>query len=304
MSTPQVYDAVIVGGGPAGLSAALVLGRCRRTVLLCDSGSYRNAASHAMHGYLTRDGTPPSELRALARRELAPYRTVTLRDVDVVDAALTAGRVGFIVTLDDGSVVSCRRLLLATGVRDRLPAVDGLAELYGRGVWHCPYCDGWEQRDRPLAAYGRGKRGVALVLELTLWSDDVVLCTDGAPLPQDALDRLARNRVGCRTAPVARLRGGPEGLAAVEFAHGTPLARAGLFFATEEVQRSPLPERLGCTFNEAGTVVTTENAATDVPGLYVAGDASRAAQMVVVAAAEGAQAAAGMNASILGEDLV
>lgn len=303
MSTPPTFDAVVVGGGPAGLSAALVLGRCRRTVLLCDSGSYRNDASHALHGYLTRDGTPPSELRAEARRELELYGTVTVRDVAVVDAAPTAGRVAFTVTLDDGSVASCRRLLLATGVRDRLPDVDGLADLYGRGVWHCPYCDGWEQRDRPLAAYGPGKRGVALALELTLWTDDVVLCTDGASLPRDALDRLERNGVGCRTEPVARLRGGPEGLVAIEFDHGTPLARSGLFFVTDEVPGSPLPERLGCTLNEEGSVATTENEATDIPGLYVAGDASKAAQMVIVAAAEGAQAAAGMNTSLLHEDL-
>lgn len=303
MRTPATFDAVVVGGGPAGLSAALVLGRCRRTVLLCDSGSYRNDASHALHGYLTREGTPPSVLRAHARRELEPYRTVTVRDVAVVDAAPTAGRVGFTVTLDDGSDVSCRRLLLATGVRDRLPDVDGLADLYGRGVWHCPYCDGWEQRDRPLAAYGQGKRGVALALELTLWTNDLVLCTDGASLPGDAVDRLARNGVGCRTEPVARLRGGPDGLVAVEFVHGRPLARAGLFFATEEVPGSPLAQRLGCTYNEQGTVATTENEATNVPGLYVAGDASKAAQMVVVAAAEGAQAAAGMNTSLLREDL-
>ncbi len=168
-------DVVIVGAGPAGLSAALMLGRCRRSVLVVDHGRNRNAASHALHGFLTRDGTPPAEFLRLAREELAQYATVELRAGEVVDAECRSD--SFCVTLASGEEVPSRKLLLATGVVDNLPEVPGFRELYGRSVFHCPYCDGWELRDQPLAIYGRGDRGVGVALELTAWSRDLVLCT-------------------------------------------------------------------------------------------------------------------------------
>jgi thioredoxin reductase len=147
------YDAVIVGGGPAGLSCALLLGRSCRTVLVCDSGEYRNAASHAMHGYLTRDGVDPREFLALAREELKQYR-VEYRACAVKDVE-TAGD-GFRVRLADGSDAEGRKLVLATGVADVIPPIEGMDQFYGRSVHHCPYCDGWEHRDQPIAIYGRG----------------------------------------------------------------------------------------------------------------------------------------------------
>src|SRR5512145_3259015 len=140
------YDVVIVGGGPAGLSAALMLGRCRRRVLVCDTGRPRNRASQSMHGYLTRDGVPPREFVAIAREQLKPYTTVELRDVEVADAECRDGR--FVVTLDGGAEIWSRKLLLATGVVDNLPDVAGIGDLYGRSVFHCPYCDAWELRDQ------------------------------------------------------------------------------------------------------------------------------------------------------------
>src|SRR5687768_7612451 len=146
------YDVLIVGGGPAGLSAALVLGRCRRRVLVCDAGRPRNAASHGLHGFLTRDGIKPSEFLEIARQQLRPYDTVELKQTEVTSARRLAN--GFELTLANGESVSARKLLLATGVVDELPALDGLPDFYGRSVFHCPYCDGWEVRDQPLAIYG------------------------------------------------------------------------------------------------------------------------------------------------------
>ncbi len=140
-----MYDAIVVGGGPAGLSAALLLGRSRRSVLVCDGGEARNAASHASHSFLTRDGTPPLELRRIGREQLSTYPAVQLTTAVVVDARAEDGH--FVAVLDDGQRVETRTLVLATGVRDELPAIDGLAALWGRGVFHCPYCDGWEVRD-------------------------------------------------------------------------------------------------------------------------------------------------------------
>ena len=298
-----MYDVLIVGAGPAGLSAALMLGRCRRSVLVCDTGRPRNAASQAMHGYLTRDGMAPLEFLARGRTELERYDTIEFRHVEVTGAECTPnGR--FQVTLASGERVQTRKLLLATGVVDNVPGIDGFKELYGRSVFHCPYCDGWEVRDAPLAIYGRGERGYGLALELTAWSRDLVLCTDG-PSGIDEADRgrLARNAVTVREDRVARLEGTDGILQHVVFDTGERLARRALFFTTGQSQRSDLSVQLGCVFNEKGTVRTGKYETTHLPGLYVAGDASRAVQWVVVAAAEGAEAAFAINSDLIREEL-
>jgi len=299
----SIYDVVIVGAGPAGLNAALILGRCRRSVLVCDNGRPRNAASRALHGYLTRDGMDPREFRSIGREELRPYETVELRDVAATDAQCEpSGQ--FRVTLADGAVVRSRKLLVATGVCDNVPEVPGIQELYGRSVFHCPYCDGWEVRDQPLAIYGRAHRGVGLALELTAWSRDLVLCTDGpAEIGDDDRARLARNGIAIREDRVSALEGRNGILERILFTAGAPLPRRALFFTAGQFQRSELAIRLGCEFNDKGTVRTGKYESTHLPGLYVAGDASRAVQWVIVAAAEGAEAAFAINTDLIQEDL-
>ena len=305
MASPPApaWDVVIVGAGPAGLSAALILGRCRRTVLVCDTGRPRNAASRALHGYLTRDGIDPADFLEMGRRELARYDTVELRHVEVTEASCREDK-QFDVTLADGTVVQSRKLLLATGVVDNLPEIDGFRELYGRSVFHCPYCDGWEIRDQPLAVYGRGDRGLGLSLELTAWSTDLTLCTDGpSEIAREDLDRLARNGITVREDRIARLEGEDGILLHVVFESGERFARRALFFTTGQFQRSDLSVRLGCAFNDKGTVRTGKYETTHLEGLYVAGDASRAVQWVVVAAAEGAEAAFAINTDLIKADV-
>jgi thioredoxin reductase len=299
-----MYDVVIVGAGPAGLSAALMLGRCRRAVLVCDTLRPRNAASHALHGYLTRDCTPPAEFLALGRKELERYDTVELRTAEVTAAECRPdGR--FDVTLLSGDLILTRKLLVATGVVDNLPDIPGFRELYGESVFHCPYCDGWEVRDQPLAIYGRGARGYGLALELTAWSRDLILCTDGpCELDDEQRGRLARNGIAVHEGRVAGLEGDGRALRHVAFDDGTRVARRALFFTTGQFQRSDLSVRLGCEFNDKGTVMTGKYETTHLPGLFVAGDASRAVQWVVVAAAEGAEAAFAINSALIQEDLV
>jgi thioredoxin reductase len=295
-------DVIIVGAGPAGLSAALVLARACRRVLVFDHGHPRNGSAEALHGYLTRDGVSPHDFRSMARDELARYEEVALHDVEVTDAAAIEG--GFQVTTLDGRTFCAKKLMLATGVVDHVPDIPGLKEMYGRSVFHCPYCDGYELRGQPLAVYGCDEKGYGLALELLGWSGDVVLVSDG-PCGIDAkgLARLAKQRIPVREEKVVRLEGPDGRLERIVFDSGEPLARRALFFTTGQTQRSHLAESLGCRFNEKGTVRTGPYETTHMHGLYVAGDASRAVQWVIVAAAEGAEAAYSINQDLIKESL-
>jgi thioredoxin reductase len=294
----DVLDAVIVGAGPAGLSAALILGRCRRRVLVVDDGRPRNRMSRAVHGFLTRDGIPPAELLQLGREQIARYRTVRIEQGHVRNAACAPD--GFLVYLADHRRFIARTLLLATGVIDRLPDRPGFEEFYGRGVHPCPYCDGWEVRDRPLAAYGRGSRVARLAVALTTWTDDVVVCTDGpSELSEEDIRELDARHVTVCTKRVEALEGDDDGLQAVRFVDGSRLSRAALFFALGIVQRSELAATLGCPVSEDHGAETDALSRTVVRGLFVAGDASRDVALAVVAAAEGAEAAFAMNKLLL-----
>jgi thioredoxin reductase len=297
-----MFDVIIVGAGPAGLSAALLLGRCRRNVLVCDSGQPRNQASRALHGFLTRDGTSPLELRRLGRDELVRYPNVRVRDVEVIDARCEPG--GFELVLRDGERLQTRMLLLATGRRDLVPDVPGFKRFYGRGVYHCPYCDGWEHRDQPIVVYGSGRLGAEIAREMLTWSSHLTLCTaTGAALAEEDRRRVGSVGIGIVDTPIATLEGDAKGmLKAVVFADGAVLPCQALFFCEECLpQRSALAERLGCDFDEQSSVVCKAHAATNVPGLYVAGNVRGGLHLAIMAAAEGAEAAIAVNEALLAQ---
>jgi thioredoxin reductase len=228
-----MYDAIIVGAGPAGLNAALILGRCRRKVLVCDEGQPRNGVSRGVNGFITREGVLPHEMRRIGREELRDYPTIEIRENTVVDDVAFCDGGGFEIVIENGDRERARKLLLAVGSEDRLPDIPGFAELYGHGVFNCPYCDGWEERDRPLAVYGRGKKAMNFALQLKVWSEDIVLCTDGeCGLEDHDRQRLARHGITLREEKVARLDGDDKSLTAIHFDHGEPLMRKALFFIT------------------------------------------------------------------------
>lgn len=295
-------DVAIVGGGPAGLSAALVLGRACRRVLLFDDGRYRNHAAAELHGFLSRDGIAPAALRAIARADLAKYESVRIVEAEVASARADDG--GFEVGLSDERVMRSRFLLLATGVTDNLPDIPGFAELFGRSVFHCPYCDGWELRGQPLAVYGCEQRAFGLALELTGWTSDIVICSDGqCGIPSGDIGQLERNGIRIMEQRIAGLEHEQGRLTRIAFADGSSLERSAIFFTTGQTQSSVLAKSLGCEFNDKGTVRTGPYETTSIPGLFVAGDASRSVQWVVVAAAEGAEAAYAINQQLIKEQL-
>jgi len=295
------YDVVIAGAGPAGCSAALVLGRACRRVLLCDTGTPRSWASKAMHAYLSRDGVHPQEFLAIGRREVRRYPGLRYLPWEVRAAQRVAR--GFAVSLGDGRRVRCRKLLIATGVFDIIPRIPGIDELFGHSVFQCPYCDGWEMRDRRVLVYGKRKRGFEMARALTAWTRDIVLCTDGASgYSAEERGLLDRNHIRLVEKHITALEGVRGRLRAVRFSKGERLLRDAMFFDTPSHSQSRLAESLGCRFGRNGGVLCGEYEATSVPGVFVAGNIIRDVQLSIVAAAEGARAAFGINRALTRED--
>ncbi|MFF3643552.1 NAD(P)/FAD-dependent oxidoreductase [Streptomyces sp. NPDC002564] len=301
----RAYDVVVVGGGAAGLSAALVLGRSRRRVLVVDAGEPRNAPAAHMQGYLSRDGMPPAEFLAEGRRELARYGVEVVRDR--VEEVTPDGAGEFGVSLADGGAVHARRVVVATGLVDRVPGVPGLAERWGRDVLHCPYCHGWEVRDQPFGVLASEPFHSHQALLVTQWSKDVTLFLHTVgDLPDAEWERLAAAGVQVVEGEVAGLEVGDDGLTGVRLADGRIVPRSVLFVAARPVPRDGLLTALGARLRDTPVgpyPAVDETGRTSVPGVWAVGNAAGPMEQVINAASAGHRAGTTINAELVMADI-
>ncbi|MFJ5177407.1 NAD(P)/FAD-dependent oxidoreductase [Streptomyces griseoviridis] len=302
----EQYEVIVVGGGTAGLSAGLVLGRSRRRTLVVDAGEPRNAPAAHLHGYLSRDGMAPDEFLAVGREEIARYGVELVRD-RAVDAERDGP--GFAVTLAGGRTVRGRALVVATGLKDELPRVPGLAERFGRDVLHCPYCHGWEVRDQPFGVLATGPLGVHQALMVSQWSKDVVFFPHQvaeAEFTDVDLRRLAAAGIDVVPGEVAGLEVTDDRLTGVRLADGTVHERSVLFAAPRPVPRGELLAKLGAELRETpfgAYPVIDERGLTTVPGLWAVGNAGGFAEQLINAASRGYRAGAAINGELLFADI-
>ena len=300
------YDVVVIGGGAAGLSAALVLTRARRRVAVVDAGQPRNAPAAHMQGFLGSDGLPPAELLAQGREEVAGYGghliTGTVTAISPCSVP-SGGRLRFRVTLADGLTLSARRILVTTGLRDDIPDIPGVHERWGRDLLHCPYCHGHEVRDQPLGVLGGSAEALAHAHLVRQWSDDVVLFTNGATLTADQREQLVARAIGIVDAPVVSLVVEEDRLTGIEVAYGHVVPRAAVFVRPRFVPHDTLLTGLGCTVHDNGWVAVDATGATSVRGVWAAGNAVNPRAQVITAAGEGSAAAIAVNNDLVEEDL-
>jgi thioredoxin reductase len=306
----NAYDVAVVGGGAAGLSAALVLARARRRVVVVDAGNPRNAPAAHMHGFLGSDGLPPAALLAAARAEVVGYGGVLVdarvRDVRPSAAGPVPGHPAFVVSLDDGAVLDARRVLVATGLRDDVPNLPGVAERWGRDLLHCPYCHGYEVRDQPLgvlAARGAVQDALAHTHLVRQWSDDVVFFANGETLASDQRLRLQARAVGVVDESVAGLVVVDDRLTGVGLESGQVVPRAAVFVRPRFVPQNALLVNLGCAVQSDGWTVTDPTGRTSLPGVWAAGNAVDPRAQVVTAAGQGSAAAIALNNDLVEEDV-
>lgn len=298
----MTYDCVIVGGGPAGLNAALVLGRARRNVVLLDNSQPRNAVTHASHGFITRDGVKPAEFRRIAYEEVLRYPSVEHQEAEVT--RIERDGEGFRLQTASGEEVRARKIILSSGLKEVLPEIEGAREFYGKSLFNCPFCDGWELRDQPLVAVSEYKDLFHKAKLLMNWSRDLVLCTNGkGTITDEERQELAARNIPVIDTPIASFAGRDGQLEEIIFEDGSRIARSGGFLSPAQVPQLALHEALGCEKNQMDGLVVDEMGQTTVPGVYAAGDAAYVMpSQLIFAAASGSRAGIGVHAHMTEED--
>ncbi|MYL55310.1 FAD-dependent oxidoreductase [Pontibacillus yanchengensis] len=296
------HDVVIVGGGPAGMSAALVLGRSRRKVLLIDAGKPRNAVTLHSHGFLTRDGITPKEFRDISIHQLMKYESVSIKG-DIVIRIEPEESI-FTIHTQSGSRYIGKKVIIATGMKDHLPSIPGLQEVYGKSVFPCPYCDGWEHRDEPLAVFGQGEKLVDFTKLIANWSKDLLVFTNGPTnWSVSDLEKLNTYNIDVIDGHIKEVSSTNGFLKSIILEDGEVFKRsAGFIMNVDATQSSTIPEMLGVPYNHHGGYETDPHGLTCVPGLYVIGDATHAFSGLVGAAGEGYEVGVSINHKLVEEE--
>lgn len=297
-------DVIIVGGGAAGLNAALVLGRARRRVLVIDEERPRNRVTHESHGFLSRDGISPSDFRRISREQILNYPSVSFES-DIV-SAVSGSNGDFRVVTESGNVFRSRKVLFATGMKDVLPAIEGLVEVYGTSAFVCPFCDGWELRDKKICVIGTNEMVFHLVKVLTGWTRDITLLTNGMELlTADQLNELERHNVWTSQDTIKQIESVHGAVKKITFQTEAAIDCEGIFFTPSLVQATSIPASLGCKMSDDGpftTIAIDQMGRTNVGGIYSAGDTATKFHQLVSAASSGATAAASIQLDLIEEE--
>ncbi|SER25363.1 Thioredoxin reductase [Gracilibacillus ureilyticus] len=298
----MILDCAIIGGGPAGLNASLVLGRARRNVILFDNNQARNSVTQESHGFITRDGVTPTEFRKLAQQDIHKYPSAEIVQ-STVDKIEKEKEGLFKISTRQEKVYYSKKVILAFGLRENLPNIEGLKDYYGKSVFSCPYCDGWELRDKPLVLFGESEHVVHMAKMIYQWSKDLIICTNGKQLiPEDEARLFKSKGLKIKEDRISHLSGSDGKLAKVFFEDGTELSRTGGFVTTELKQPNNLASSLGCKL-EGDLGITVDNLGrTNVEGIYAAGETSTGPAQLIISAGHGVRAAAGVNYELTMEE--
>jgi thioredoxin reductase len=296
----MLFDSAIIGGGPAGLNAALILGRARRNVILFDNNNPRNAVTQESHGFITRDGIKPKEFREIAHSEIGRYPSVIYAKREVTSVIKNNKPLFELVTSENERYQS-KTIIISTGLKDVLPSIDNISEYYGRSLFHCPYCDGWELRDKPLVVIiGEQVQGFHFIQTIYNWSKDLIVCTNGEAFLSSAQRTLLQNKeIKIIENKIKNFVGKNGQMEKVIFEDGKSVLRKGGFVMPKLIQSSDFGKQLGCEYNSLGGIAIDSFGRTNIQGVYAAGDASVVAPaQIIIAAAEGVRAAAGVNTDL------
>ncbi len=300
----MMFDCIIIGGGPAGLNAALVLARANKRILLLDENKPRNAVTHASHGFITRDGINPAEFKKLAKEDLSKYSNLTIQNQRVVE--VKKDKIGFSICTGNGDLIESRKVILATGLKDEIPNIAGVHDFYGRSLFSCPFCDGWELRNLPLVLIAEFPSAFEKAKLIYNWSKHLVICTNGKNVfSKEQQELLVKNKIEIIEDEILDLQGSNGQLEFIRFKNGTELERKGGFVTVRLKQASELGVSLGCDLHENGGIETDHFGRTNIEGVYVSGDITKAAPLqVIAAAAEGTKVAMGVIQDFVNEDFL
>lgn len=301
----MLFDCAIIGGGPAGLNAALVLGRARRNTVLFDNNNPRNAVTQESHGFITRDGIKPKEFREIAHKEIGKYPSVLYEKEEIT--SITKKDQLFELVTSNNELYQSKTIIISTGLRDVLPDIENISYYYGKSLFNCPYCDGWELRDKPLAVIIEEQtQGFHFIQTIYNWSKDLIVCTNGKPILNPEQKHLIHNK-GIRIieSKIKNFEGKNGQMEKIHFENGDSAIRKGGFVLPQPIQASDFAKKLGCEYNSSGGISVDFYGRTNVPGVHAAGDASVfAPAQLIIAAADGLKAAAGVNRDLIQKEFL